>query len=319
MTGGGQCTSFKRNFTDPLDIRSNYGGIAESLAPNFLAWLFLLVLFLIARKNVFNVMSRGLKRNIGRMNEVLFSRERETQSLTGRTTADPETGAAGLGSGGFLAWLSNSLKCLFYSEKKMLQVAGEDAVKYLRFQRYLIAFVALLSLLSISVILPLNFQGEEYLKGDFSRTTFSNLKGDSSLLYLHTILAFLLFPASILLMKKFSEDLKLKDSGLALSRTLLIRAIPPDCSTENLLRQHFSEAYPDLSLSEISLAYEVTDLTLRTEELEDARDARRVGEQLEAEGSETLMMYPKTCSRFCGLCCSCCSEKVRLETANITV
>ena len=317
MTGGGQCTSFNRTTKDPLDIRSNYGGIAESLAPNFLAWLFLLALFLIARKNVFNVMSRGLKRNIGRMNGAFFSRERETQSLTGRTAADPETGGAGQESRGFLAWLSNSLKCLFYSEEKMLQVAGEDAVQYLRFQRYLIAFVALLCLLSISVILPVNFQGGFYpSKKDFSRTTLNNLEGDSPLLYLHTILAFLLFPASILLMKKFSEDLNLKDSGLALSRTLLIRAIPPDCSTENLLRQHFSEAYPDLSLTEVSLAYEVTDLTLRTEELEDARDARRVGEQLEAEGSETLVMYPRTCSRFCGLCCSCCSEKVRLETDN---
>ena len=310
MTGGGQCTSFTKNTTDPLDIRSNYGGIAESLVPNLLAWLFLLALFLITRKNVFNVMSRGLKRNMGRMNEVLFRRERESRSL------DPEAGSAGLESEGFLAWLSNSLKCLFYSEEMMLQVAGEDAVQYLRFQRYLIAFVAFLSLLSILVILPVNFQGEVYPnQRDFSRTTIINLQG-SPLLYLHTILAFLLFPASILLMKKFSEDLKLKDSGLALSRTLLIRAIPPDCSTENLLRQHFAEAYPDLSLTEVSLAYEVTDLTLRTEELEDARDARRVGEQLEAEASEALMMYPRTCSRFCGLCCSCCSEKVRLGTDN---
>ena len=62
MSGGSQCTSFTAGHQIKL-----YSGIAESLAPNFLAWLVLLVLFLITRKNVFNVRSRGLKRNIGRV------------------------------------------------------------------------------------------------------------------------------------------------------------------------------------------------------------------------------------------------------------
>ena len=35
-------------------------------------------------------------------------------------------------AGGFLSWLSNTLKCLLYSEQTMLQLAGPDAVQYLR-------------------------------------------------------------------------------------------------------------------------------------------------------------------------------------------
>ena len=35
-------------------------------------------------------------------------------------------------SGGFLAWLATTLKCLLYSEQTMLQLAGPDAVQYLR-------------------------------------------------------------------------------------------------------------------------------------------------------------------------------------------
>ena len=134
----------------------------------------------------------------------------------------------------------------------------------------------------------------------------------SSYLYVHTVLAFLLFPVSILLMKKFSKDLNFKDSGLALSRTLLIRNIPQHLATENLMRTHLSEAYPALTVTEVSMAYDVEDLTERTEELRDARDARRLGErfQLENEG-ESLTMYPRACSRFSGLFCSCCTEKVK--------
>ena len=61
----------------------------------------------------------------------------------GEDVGDEMTPAGGVGqselslrscqeSGGFLAWLTNSLKCLFYSEEKMLQLAGPDAVQYLR-------------------------------------------------------------------------------------------------------------------------------------------------------------------------------------------
>ena len=131
------------------------------------------------------------------------------------------------------------------------------------------------------------------------------------------MLAFILFPASILLMKKFSQDLNFKDAGLALSRTLLIRNIPQHLATENFMRKHLSEAYPDLNVTDVSMAYDVSDLTERTEELRDARDARRLGEKYQLEhGGEILMMYPRACSRFSGLFCRCCSEKVSLKSLN---
>ena len=265
-------------------------------------WLGLLLIFLIFRKKAFSEMRRGLRSRSRRISEVLSGRK----SGAAQSESEPELTRT--------ASLMSSLKCLFYSEETMLQLAGRNAVQYLRFQTFLIAFTALLTLLSVAVILPINFQGEVYgNKTDFSRTSIVNLEPSSNFLYVHTALAFLLFPISILLMKKFSVDLNLKDSGLALSRTLLIRNIPRAFATEELIRKHFSEAYPHLNIIDISMAYEVTDLTKRLWELENARDARRLGlHHLEVDG-EPLMMYPRPCSRFSGLCCSCCSEKVRRE------
>ena len=85
--GAGKCNYYNRtlNTTDPFSIRANYGGIPEALVINLLGWLALLVLFLVIRKNVFNVMSRGLQRNIGRVTEVLFRRD---------SLPDPESGSA---------------------------------------------------------------------------------------------------------------------------------------------------------------------------------------------------------------------------------
>ena len=299
---GEDCSYLYRNRSSTWSIGDGQtiGGVPVVLLILLGGWLGLLLIFFIFRKKAFSEMRRGLRSRSRRISEVLSGRK----SGAAQSESEPELTRT--------ASLMSSLKCLFYSEETMLQLAGRNAVQYLRFQTFLIAFNALLTFLSLVVILPINFQGERYVNmTEFSRTTLINLEPSSDLLYVHTILAFLLFPISIILMKKCSVDLKLKDSGLALSRTLLIRKIPRNFCTEQLMRRHFSEAYPGLNITDVSIAHEVTELTWRMEELEDARDARRFGKQHQQESGEPLMMYPKTCSRFLGLCCSCCSKKVR--------
>ena len=105
-------------------------------------------------------------------------------------------------------------------------------------------------------------------------------------------------------MEKFSKDFKLKDSSLAKSRTLLIKNLPKK-TTKEILRKHLSEAYPNCQVTEINMAHEVRDLTRVTEELRDAKDAKEEAER------KDMMIYPKACSRFSGLICGWCSEKVR--------
>ena len=141
----------------------------------------------------------------------------------------------------------------------------------------------------------------------------------SPYLYAHTILAFLLFPVSIIFMQKFSIDLSFKDASLILTRTLFIEKIPLNMSTVQFIRRHFDEAYPELNVTEINMAYDVSELTEKTEELRDARDSRKLGEkyQLEHPG-QSLSMYPKSCSRFCGFCCRCCSVEVSFYSGSVT-
>lgn len=55
-------------------------------------------------------------------------------------------------------------------------IYGEDALQYLRFQRYVIGYLMFVMVICISVILPLNFMGT--LQGDessFGHTTLGTI------------------------------------------------------------------------------------------------------------------------------------------------
>jgi len=204
-------------------------------------------------------------------------------------------------------WLFQSLT---FKDEVMLKLAGPDAVQYLRFQKYLIAFIGLTTVLSICLILPFNFQGT--LQGkttDFGHTTLANLSADSHYLYVHMIVAFILFPIAILFMRSFSEGLNFRDSSMEITRTIQIENIPHDKCSEKLIRMHFCEAYPELRVRDVKIAYDVSKLTSLSLQLKDAKDARKYGEKYRLDHNEDLDVYPVCASRCCYCFCVCCTEK----------
>ena len=131
------------------------------------------------------------------------------------------------------------------------------------------------------------------------------------LLYVHSMLSFLLFPITIFWMRKFSENIGFRDVGLKLTRTLLVENIPlHNCKIE-MLQRHFREAYPSHEIVDIQVAYEVANLTRRSNRLKDARDSLELGEKYREENEDSLYKYPINWSRFLGFCCSCIYDKVK--------
>ena len=60
-----------------------------------------------------------------------------------------------------------------------MRKSGADAVQYLQFQRYLIVLMVIIVVLSIGVILPVNFSGSQETGADnFGRTTISNIPNE---------------------------------------------------------------------------------------------------------------------------------------------
>ena len=210
--------------------------------------------------------------------------------------------------GSFSTWF---IKTLTLSDNEIKNLAGFDAFQYLRFQRYLIAFIAFTCFLSITIVLPLNFQGD--LKGnltEFGHTTLANLPADSSYLWVHSTLAFILFPVAIFLMRQFSVGLKFHDNDLEISRTLLVEGIPKEARKLETVQAHFEEAYPQFQVVDIKFAYDVAKLSTLSAELKDVSEAKIVGEKHRLRKEEETEMIPYTCSRYCSCFCLPCVNKV---------
>jgi len=210
----------------------------------------------------------------------------------------------------FWQWLG---KAIILSDKQIDQLAGPDAVQYLRFQKHLLIFVSITTLLCICLILPFNFQGNKQGSVlDFGHTTLANLDPESSYLYVHITVAFLLFPIAIFIMRRFSASLGFRDTSLEISHTLQLENIPSEKCKEELLRQHFADAFPDIPIKDLRVAYDVSKLTSLTAQLMDASDARIYAEKHngEREGRGDLEIYPICMARYCSCFCSACMEKV---------
>jgi hypothetical protein len=63
-----------------------------------------------------------------------------------------------------------------YRDENILLKCGPDAVQYLSFQRHIIVYMLIMMIISLTIVLPINFQGD--LEGNektFGHTTLSNL------------------------------------------------------------------------------------------------------------------------------------------------
>ena len=101
-------------------------------------------------------------------------------------------------------------------------------------------------------------------------------------------------------MRKFSAGLTFRDV-LEITRTLQLENIPQHMCQEDLLRRHFLEAYPGFPIKDLQVAYDVSKLTTRTNELQNALDAKIYGEKYKASSGKDLRMYP--------VCMGRCNER----------
>jgi len=216
-----------------------------------------------------------------------------------------------IGEGTFLEWL----KSIFTMDDDEIEIDyGEDALQYLTFQRYIIGYLLFVMVLCLSVILPLNFTGS--LQGseqDFGHTTLANLSvdDDGDYLWVHISLSFFLFPVAILVMRRFSVNVKFVEVGLEMRKTLMIMKVPRILCRELELKRHFAEAYPDVTVKNVNFAYDVKKLQAIYSELKDAKSALRYCNKHNALDKEEFFVYRANCSRLC--CCFCCFCSPKLE------
>ena len=294
------CTE-RQNSSLPIPGIDIYQGIPTNLVLNIIVWLLLLICFTILRKVAWDYGRIALiSRNDDPMKKSLLE-----QNVTGSETVSK------------LKWTDNCLWiCTFFglTDAKIVQRCGRDAYIYLLFQRYLIVYVSLISLLSLIFIVPINLNGNYFSSlSDFGSLTIAN--SNTQYLWMHSVMAFLYFLLAVVFMQRFSYCLKsiqtkiekageYEQNGMA-SKTLMISNIKNP--NEEFIREYFTNRYSKESIVDIQLTYNVAALTKMDAELKWATRTRLNSEceyQLNNQENKDLNMYPYACGWLCN-CCFC--------------
>uniref|UniRef100_A0A8C5A946 Transmembrane protein 63A n=1 Tax=Gadus morhua TaxID=8049 RepID=A0A8C5A946_GADMO len=177
---------------------------------------------------------------------------------------------------------------LLLLSETMKAKCGIDAVHYMSFQRHLIFLLALVTVASLAVILPVNLSGD--LLGvnpyEFGRTTIANLPQGNNLLWLHTVFAVLYLIVTVVLLRHYTSQMK------------------------GMRRETVSvEAYPTCQVTAVTLGYDVAKLIqLDKERMRAHKNLRYYEKDLQRTGKRGAVNL-RRCNILC--CCACCNcEKV---------
>uniref|UniRef100_A0A8C8EJN4 Transmembrane protein 63C n=1 Tax=Oncorhynchus tshawytscha TaxID=74940 RepID=A0A8C8EJN4_ONCTS len=208
-----------------------FGGVPTVLAINVVMWMFLLLIFSCLRKAAWDYGRLALLMENDSLTSLFYGEQSEKEKSPSESSpSDSETKD-----------LVNPLSlCCLSRDDEIRSKCGIDATTYLSFQRHIILLMTVVCLLSLAIILPVNFSGN--LLGDnpenFGRTTVANLPAKDSFLWLHSIFALLYFIITVLCMAHHSSRLEYREDE-KVARTLMITCIPREISDPGLITKHF--------------------------------------------------------------------------------
>ncbi|KAL7735893.1 hypothetical protein ACLKA6_002346 [Drosophila palustris] len=292
---------------------SAYNGIPETLILNTIFWILLLLLFTTLRHRAsdYRLALVNTNGNKKRWTEIFYSRAASVveplpgtssqQTATPRPSVDSHHSQGADQSTplspidpepGLFSWIRVTFKL---RKETILLHSGPDAVHYLSFQQHLMVVMSVVTIVSLAVILPINFLNgptdTDYDVNAFGRTTMANLSPESPWLWVHTVITILYIPLVVLVMRRSSGRNAFKKAA---TRTIMISNISNSDRNKTVIRNYMQELFPDVTIESVSIAYNISRLFVRNAEYERAHEARVYCEQ--HRDRDTLMAKPEMCS-----------------------
>lgn len=272
-----------RNKNNNTIISSLYSGIPETIILNIIAWTIFILLFSVLRQQAWDYGRLALVNSSGgnkkRWTQLFYAHGTDDESViasarnsvdgSSTATTSPTPTSGQVDRGGFFSWIVVTLKL---TREQILMHSGPDAVHYLSFQQHLMAVMAIITFISIVVILPVNLQGSLY--GDINslgHSTIANLKPESKLLWIHVVVSILYVPLVVSVMRRASGRNAFKTAS---TRTIMATNISTNDCSKTIIRNYIKELFPDIHIQEIELAYNIAKLTEVVEEYEKTVEAR---------------------------------------------
>ncbi|XP_069812383.1 CSC1-like protein 1 [Dendropsophus ebraccatus] len=203
-----------------------FGGIPTVLVLDVICFVLLLLIFSVIRKNFWDYGRVALVYDAERMPQRRYRRLSSSSSVNEDLERDR----------GFCSWISSAFQM---HDEDIYERCGEDALHYLSFQRHIIFFLVIASVLSVAVILPVNLSGT-LLDMDplsFGRTTIANLQHEDSLIWLHTVVGVVYLILIVVLMRHHTSAIKYKEEN-TVKQTLFITGLPRNAEKETI-SSHF--------------------------------------------------------------------------------
>ncbi|XP_046885802.1 CSC1-like protein 2 isoform X3 [Hypomesus transpacificus] len=272
-----------------------FGGVPTVLALDFMCFLVLLFVFSILRKVAWDYGRLAL---VTDADSVASAMTTETPERYERLTSVSSSMDFEQRDTGFCSWLTAIFRI---KDEEIREKCGEDAVHYLSFQRHIIGLLVVVGVLSVGIVLPVNFSGNllENNAYSFGRTTIANLDADNTLLWLHTTFAFLYLLLTVYSMRRHTSKMHYKEDDLV-KRTLFINGISK-YAEEKLIKQHFEKAYENCIVLEARICYNVAKLMALNSERKKTERSKKFFTDLQSKEHIPTMINPKPCGHLC--CC----------------
>uniref|UniRef100_A0A665WXY9 Transmembrane protein 63C n=1 Tax=Echeneis naucrates TaxID=173247 RepID=A0A665WXY9_ECHNA len=281
-----------------------FGGVPTVLAVNVVLWMFLLLIFSCLRKAAWDYGRLALLMENDSLTSLFYGEPSEKEKSPSESSpSESETKD-------MVSFEFESFSLV--QDEEIRSKCGIDAITYLSFQRHIILLMSVVCLLSLAVILPVNFSGN--LLGDspenFGRTTLANVSEKDSFLWLHSIFALVYFIITLLCMAHHLIRLEYREDE-KVARTLMITSIPKEISDPGLITKHFHEAYPSCTVTDIRFCFDVYKLMKLDLERRKAMKGRLYfATKSQKEGKIMIKTHP--CAQI--FCCDICGfEKVDAE------
>uniref|UniRef100_A0AAQ5ZFP7 Transmembrane protein 63B n=1 Tax=Amphiprion ocellaris TaxID=80972 RepID=A0AAQ5ZFP7_AMPOC len=182
-------------------------------------------------------------------------------------------------------------------DEEIREKCGEDAVHYLSFQRHIIGLLVVVGVLSVGIVLPVNFSGD--LLGKNRVLT--------NLLWLHTSFAFMYLLLTVYSMRRHTSKMHYKEDDLV-KRTLFINGISK-YAEESQIKQHFEQAYENCTVLEARICYNVAKLMALNAERKKTERSKKFFTDLMAKEHVPTMINPKPCGHLCCCAITGCEEE----------
>uniref|UniRef100_A0A8C9YLF6 Transmembrane protein 63B n=1 Tax=Sander lucioperca TaxID=283035 RepID=A0A8C9YLF6_SANLU len=191
-----------------------------------------------------------------------------------------------------------------FRDEEIREKCGEDAVHYLSFQRHIIGLLVVVGVLSVGIVLPVNFSGDllENNAYSFGRTTIANLKSGTNLLWLHTTFAFMYLLLTVYSMRRHTSKMHYKEDDLV-GEAPPLPVVTMGISFSNI------QAYENCTVLEARICYNVARLMSLNAERKKTERSKKFFTDLMAKEHVPTMINPKPCGHLCCCAITGCEEE----------